>query len=304
MIFFDFFFLAFVCTICGPKAIFPTSPFSKIYPSNYSLNKKVLPLLGPSGYFHLLDFLQNNQDNPQEITTKFSNQKPKLLVPVDNTLFDFSRPFDPPLPTDPDANIMFGASTQTISNGTKGNSLKLKDTNDLKAPANSAQMNSSTLKPMETKTNGSTNNDKKIKIKACPELPLGCRLIPVAPGTKLVSKNVAYSTTEKTGLTAGCYRVKEPDKQAERIVIIKDDKNFSHAVAVTDIGREHKQIEVSKYKSKTAVTTSKKSKKKKDESSEEEDSEEESEDDSDDSNWGSSRQKRKKVVRGKNKRKK
>ena len=263
-----------------------------------------MPLLGPSGYFHLLDFLQNNQDNnPQEITTKFSNQKPKLLVPVDNTLFDFARPFDPPLPTDPDANIMFGASTQTINNSNKGNGLKLKDTSDLKAPVNSAQMKSSTLKAMETKINGSTNNDKKIKIKACPELPLGCRLIPVSPGTKLVSKNVAYSSTEKTGLTAGCYRVKEPDKQAERIVIIKDDKNFSHAVSVTDIGREHKQIEVSKYKSKT-VTTIKKPKKKRDESSEEDDSEEESEDDSDDSNWGSSKQKRKKVVRGKNKRKK
>ena len=31
--------LAFVCTVCGPKAIFPTSPFSKTYPTNYSLNK-------------------------------------------------------------------------------------------------------------------------------------------------------------------------------------------------------------------------------------------------------------------------
>ena len=27
--------LAFVCTVCGPKAIFPTSPFSKTYPTNY-----------------------------------------------------------------------------------------------------------------------------------------------------------------------------------------------------------------------------------------------------------------------------
>ena len=64
-----FFFSAFVCTVCGPKAIFPTSPFSKNYPSNYSLNKLILPLLGPSGYFHLSEFLQHNPDTPQEITT-------------------------------------------------------------------------------------------------------------------------------------------------------------------------------------------------------------------------------------------
>ena len=54
---------------------------------------------------------------------------------------------------------------------------------------------------------------------------LGCRIISVAPGTKLVSKNVTYSTTQRTGLTVGCYRVKEPDKAAERILVIKDDQN-------------------------------------------------------------------------------
>ena len=53
----------------------------------------------------------------------------------------------------------------------------------------------------------------------------GCRIISVAPGTKLVSKNVTYSTTQRTGLTVGCYRVKEPDKAAERILVIKDDQN-------------------------------------------------------------------------------
>ena len=59
--------LAFICTVCGPKAIFPTSPFSKTYPSNYSLNKLLLPLLGPSAYFHLAQFLQHNPDQATEI---------------------------------------------------------------------------------------------------------------------------------------------------------------------------------------------------------------------------------------------
>lgn len=100
--------LAFVCTVCGPKAIFPTSPFSKTYPTNYSLNKLLLPLLGPSSYFHLAQFLQQNPDAPQEITTSgaFSHQKPQLLVSVDHAFFDFARPFDPPMPTDPDANLI------------------------------------------------------------------------------------------------------------------------------------------------------------------------------------------------------
>ena len=44
----------------------------------------------------------------------FNNQKPQLLVSVDHAFFDFARPFDPPMPTDPDANIMFGATPQTI----------------------------------------------------------------------------------------------------------------------------------------------------------------------------------------------
>ena len=100
--------LAFVCTVCGPKAIFPTSPFSKTYPTNYSLNKLLLPLIGPSAYFHLAQFVQQNPDAATEVVTTgaFSQQKPQLLVSVDHAFFDFARPFDPPLPTDPDANLM------------------------------------------------------------------------------------------------------------------------------------------------------------------------------------------------------
>ena len=67
--------LAFICTVCGPKAIFPTSPFSKTYPSNYSLNKLLLPLLGPSSYFHLAQFLQHNPDQATEIQASSSFSK-------------------------------------------------------------------------------------------------------------------------------------------------------------------------------------------------------------------------------------
>ena len=86
----------------------------------------------------------------------------------------------------------------------------------------------------------------------------GCRIISVAPGTKLVSKNVTYSTTQRTGLTVGCYRVKEPDKAAERILVIKDDQNggdpvvgkaisfdFSHTpLQLWSIGCEQSRIQI------------------------------------------------------------
>ena len=172
--------LAFVCAVCGPKAIFPTSPFSKNYPSNYSLNKLMLPLIGPSGYFHLSEFLQHNPDTPQEVTTSsmFNNQKPQLLVSVDHAFFDFARPFDPPPPTDPDANIMLGASSSTAGGQAlnSNNELKLKPTIDLKMTASPASINLPPLRPLEPETNGSTSNGDAVvsmKIKACEELPPG-----------------------------------------------------------------------------------------------------------------------------------
>ena len=67
----------------------------------------------------------------------------------------------------------------------------------------------------------------------------------VAAGTKLVSKNVKYSTTRKTGLSAGCYRVKEKDKLQERIVIVRDENSIEQDnILVTNLERDHKQIEV------------------------------------------------------------
>ena len=71
----------------------------------------------------------------------------------------------------------------------------------------------------------------------------GCRITAVAPGTKLVSKHVKYSTTQKTNLAVGCYRVKEPNKDQERILIIRDDKNKGggdNTVRVTDLASDNR----------------------------------------------------------------
>ena len=152
-----------------------------------------------------------------------------------------------------------------------------------------------------------------------------------------MSKNVKYSTTQKTGLNVGCYRIKDHDNVQERIVIITD-KGGDIPVKVTNLERDHKQIEVSKnLKNSTPLrlilpnaggggladsdlvdmpnnvasgnkpknkSNAKKGKRKKDDFIVESDEEEEEvvlSSDSDDPSWGSS--KRKNANKGKKKRK-
>merc|ERR1719278_1731678 len=87
---------------------------------------------------------------PQEILTSgtFSHQKPQLLVSVDHAFFDFTRPFDPPLPTDPDTNLAQGAQQVTTANPdvAKIDLLKLKPMAEIKAPPS---INLPALRPIE-----------------------------------------------------------------------------------------------------------------------------------------------------------
>ena len=127
----------------------------------------------------------------------------------------------------------------------------------------------------------------------------------VAPGTKLVSKNVKYSTTQKTGLAVGCYKVKEPSKDIERILIITDENNTSENPAVVkELDKSDKsKSQVSKSNPKNKKMNGKKhgSSTESEEPSEIELSSDE--DDSDDPSWGRKR-KKKNDARVKKKRKK
>ena len=127
------------------------------------------------------------------IVSPIGNQKPQLLVSVDHAFFDFNRPFDPPLPEDPDANMVTNASATQFSTTqnsiSDGDHLKLKNFKDLKGPSSINLPPLKPLEPAETEivtmnhssngsSNGSTNKDKDgtvvtRKIKACPELPPG-----------------------------------------------------------------------------------------------------------------------------------
>ena len=115
------------------------------------------------------------------------------MVSVDHAFFDFNRPFDPPLPEDPDANMVTNASATQFSTTqnsiSDGDHLKLKNFKDLKGPSSINLPPLKPLEPAETEivtmnhssngsSNGSTNKDKDgtvvtRKIKACPELPPG-----------------------------------------------------------------------------------------------------------------------------------
>ena len=77
----------------------------------------------------------------------------------------------------------------------------------------------------------------------------------------MVSKNVKYSTTQRTNLAVGCYRVKEPDRNSERILIIRDEDKAGDPVVVTELDRDRdsRQINVSmgpKSADTTAVASS------------------------------------------------
>ena len=120
----------------------------------------------------------------------------------------------------------------------------------------------------------------------------------VAPGTKLVSKNVKYSTAQKTGLAVGCYRVKEPGKDTERILIIRDENNTTDNPAVVKEIDKPAAQNSKNAKKKPAKFTGRKGSSTEDSEPSEEIEISSSDEESDDPSWGKKR-KRKNDAKGK-----
>ena len=134
-----------------------------------------------------------------------------------------------------------------------------------------------------------------------------------------MSKNVKYSTTQRTNLAVGCYRVKEPDRQTERILIIRDEDKAGDPVLVTELN-DGRQIDVGESKDTnsqnstanlTANSTAKKvvqfpkaKKSNKEDFDIEEEDFSDSDEDSDDPSWGSSKRKKKNAMKGKKRKRK
>ena len=53
--------LGLLCTTCGLQTIFPSSSFSADQPPNYSVNKTLLPALGPSAFYSLVHEVQKSE---------------------------------------------------------------------------------------------------------------------------------------------------------------------------------------------------------------------------------------------------
>merc|ERR1719264_226634 len=58
--------LALLCLTCGAQTIFCSSAFSTVEPTNYTVNKRVLPRLGARAYYTLSSLVRES-DGPQEV---------------------------------------------------------------------------------------------------------------------------------------------------------------------------------------------------------------------------------------------
>ena len=89
--------LGLLCTTCGLQTIFPSSSFSADQPPNYSVNKTLLPALGPSAFYSLVHEVQKSEHSQRiHINHKRNGQTPppraKLLLSMDKRAYDLEAP--------------------------------------------------------------------------------------------------------------------------------------------------------------------------------------------------------------------
>jgi len=83
--------MALLCSVCGNQTIFTSSSYSDEEPTNYSINKSLLPLLGPGAYYNLCSFVQKSENSlPVHIKApRYAHvgQKAKLIMSLDKNSF-------------------------------------------------------------------------------------------------------------------------------------------------------------------------------------------------------------------------
>ena len=313
--------LAFVCAECGPRVSFPSSALSQIHPENYTINKTLLPRLGPTAYYKLVEFVNESNSNTFFYKSQLKSVAPgldTLMVSYDKSIYDFRRPHE--LHTyakkhnaaGNDGNIVDSSLVPSNdSNEANANNLRLEKTEDPKfnvkkdtsssnlclkplaslmaAPSSKKEPKKSQseamaqadfdvflptadvapspgqtldLQPMAnlTKTVGQSSTTavasvstvsggggagggprpaptaappvasagSEQRIKASAELPPGCRITAIPAGTKVISRNIMHSTTSKTTLNVGVYKVVHP-KFPDRVLVVRDDNGNNSA---------------------------------------------------------------------------
>lgn len=205
----------FVCSKCNKTTVFSNSPFSKMYPNNYSINKHLMPQLGTNAFFKLVQFVQKTEfTNPNVRSAKSSAQ---LVLSMDNYKFSLL-PKNNMECVNPTANIMGNPNSLVLGDGTGG----------IKLQPQSFLFNSPNSLPKPVTNNVAAPVAKSsgpIKIKASNELPAGSKLSKIPPGTK-ISGEIKYTTKAKTGLDLGVYKVmKEGEKDRYLVVKAEHDSN-------------------------------------------------------------------------------
>jgi len=89
--------LGLLCTTCGLQTIFPSSSFSADFPPNYSVNKALLPALGPSAFYSLVHEVQKSEHSQRiHINHKRNGLNPppraKLLLSMDKRAYNLEAP--------------------------------------------------------------------------------------------------------------------------------------------------------------------------------------------------------------------
>eukprot|EP00095_Tigriopus_kingsejongensis_P001870 maker-scaffold70_size417918-snap-gene-0.11 protein:Tk01870 transcript:maker-scaffold70_size417918-snap-gene-0.11-mRNA-1 annotation:"coiled-coil domain-containing protein 8" len=178
---------ALVCTTCHKATIFPNSSFSKEYPKNFTVNKVILPSIGLKAYRKLGGILQMSE-KPTPIIHRDPQHQAQLILSVD------PKRYWQPMPSIPSPNN-FAHPISPPSALPNGRGL----------------LNGTPTLPPKPPT----------KIKASPLLPVGSRISVVAPGSRVTTSDLAYTTQEETGLKPGVYRVNRTG-HPERVVVVKD----------------------------------------------------------------------------------
>jgi len=188
--------LAFVCSECGTQTVFANSAFSDESPSNYLLNKTMLPLLGEEGYCALSQVVQS-KDGASKLEVEFNNDT------LDTEL------------------------VMSTANGDQAGMVCEPELDDLliKEEPGDSEGEINEKEEISEKSKSTDSDSGSMKVFPVP----GGMLTPIPPGTKISSSNVTRTTTSEVlvifgeKFPPGVYRFSSLVDGSQSIFIIRDD---------------------------------------------------------------------------------
>jgi len=252
--------LAFVCTECGTQTVFANSAFSDSRPSNYSLNKTLLPVLGQSGYLALSQVVQN-VENSQQLNVDYTSDTldTELVMSTDhehkmggnyngdrkgrlafddegghrneNDVSDYQENGHDGTPENQDneQSVVCEPNLEDILIKEEPCNSDDDDISNGVTGQEESSVNVLKFRSMSELTAPSKNDvgddplESEMKPTAVFPVP-GGMLTAIPSGTKISSSNVTHTSTSKTGFPAGVYQFTSMIDGSQSIVIIKKDE--------------------------------------------------------------------------------